>query len=42
MKRPHWPPMVNRTPANPAQQRRDGGNADGLGSHSSFRPYTAV
>ncbi|EHC68024.1 hypothetical protein LTSEJOH_1230 [Salmonella enterica subsp. enterica serovar Johannesburg str. S5-703] len=25
-----------------AQQRRDGGNADGLGSHSSFRPYTAV
>lgn len=41
MKRPHWPPMVNRTTI-PAQQRRDGGNADGLGSHSSFRPYSAV
>ncbi|SUH67074.1 Uncharacterised protein [Salmonella enterica subsp. enterica serovar Madelia] len=24
------------------KQRRDGGNADGLGSHSSFRPYSAV
>ncbi len=32
MKRPHWPRWSTVPPANPAQQRRDGGNADGLGA----------